>query len=177
MKAAMNPVALPGIEVLEQTPIILEKLVSLASEEQLQWKPSMERWSISEVLAHLADVEVAGFRERIERMVQTDSPQLAYYDQEAQYKAGKYSGGKGRDHLKMFCHERDRSVSWLRYMPESVIGRKGQHEQYGQITVGHLLNEWAFHDLGHIRQITELFRSRAFYPHMGPFQKFYTIKP
>jgi len=177
MKAAMNPVALPGIEVLEQTPIILEKLVSLASEEQLQWKPSMERWSISEVLAHLADVEVAGFRERIERMVQTDSPQLAYYEQDAQYKAGKYSGGKAREHLKMFCHERDRSVSWLRYMPESVIERKGKHEQYGQITVGHLLNEWAFHDLGHIRQIAELFRSRAFYPHMGPFQKFYTIKP
>lgn len=177
MKSAMNQPALPGLEVLEQTPIILEKVVSLASEEQLQWKPSMERWSISEVLAHMADVEVAGFRERIERMVQTDMPKLDAYDQEAQYKAGRYTGGKAREHLKTFCHERDRSVSWLRYMPESIIARKGQHEQYGQISVGHLLNEWAFHDLGHIRQIVELFRSRAFYPSMGPFQKIYSIKP
>lgn len=177
MKAAMKESTLPGLEVLEQTPIILEKLVSLANEEQLQWKPSMERWSISEVLAHLADVEVAGFRERIERMVQTDMPQLASYDQDAQYKAGRYTGGKAREHLKTFCHERDRSVSWLRYMPESIVSRKGQHEQFGQITVAQLMNEWAFHDLGHIRQIAELFRSHTFFPLMGPFQKGYTIKP
>jgi|SRR5579875_568434 len=177
MKAATGREALPGVEVLEQTPIILEKLVSLATEEQLQWKPSMERWSISEVLAHLADVEVAGFRERIEMMVQTENPHLAFYDQEAQYRAGRYSGGKAREHLKAFCHERDRSVTWLRYMPPSVTVRKGQHAEFGPITVGHLLNEWAFHDLGHIRQIAELFRSRAFYPQMGPFQKYYTVKP
>lgn len=177
MKSAMNQATLPGLDVLEQTPIILEKLVSLATEEHLQWKPSMERWSISEVLAHLADVEVAGFRERVERMVQADMPQLAEYDQEAQYKAGRYTGGKAREYLKTFCHERDRSVTWLRYMPESIVMRKGQHSKLGQITVGQLLNEWAFHDLGHIRQIAELLRSRAFYPGMGPFQQYYTVKP
>jgi hypothetical protein len=79
--------------------------------------------------------------------------------------------------LKKFCHERDRSLSFLRYVPSSVLGRKGQHAKIGPITVGHVMNEWAFHDLGHIRQIAELFRSRAFYPHSGPFQQFYTIKP
>ncbi|MHB8410605.1 MAG: DinB family protein [Candidatus Acidiferrales bacterium] len=177
MKAAREPAALPGVDVLEQTPIIIEKLVSLASEGQLQWKPSMERWSISEVLAHLADVEVAGFRERIERMAQTDMPHLVPYDQNAQYHAGHYSSGKAREHLKVFCHERDRSLSWLRYLPESVLARKGEHGEFGQITVAQLMNEWAFHDLGHIRQIAELFRSRAFFPAMGPFQKGYTINP
>lgn len=177
MKAAMEAAALPGMAVLEQTPIIIEKLVSLAGENQLQWKPSMERWSISEVLAHLADVEVAGFRERIERMAQTDMPHLTRYDQNAQYHAGRYSNGKAREHLKVFCHERDCSLSWLRYLPESVLARKGQHEEFGQITVAQLMNEWAFHDLGHIRQIAELFRSREFFPAMGPFQKGYTINP
>ena len=177
MKAAMEAAALPGMAVLEQTPIIIEKLVSLASEDQLHWKPSIERWSIGEVLAHLADVEVAGFRERIERMAQADMPQLAAYDQNAQYRAGRYSSGKPREHLKNFCHERDRSLSWLRYLPESVLARKGQHQEFGLISVAQLMNEWAFHDLGHIRQIAELFRSRAFFPVMGPFQKGYTINP
>jgi DinB superfamily len=177
MQPAMSPATLPGVMVLEQTPIILEKIVSLASEEQLNWKPSMERWSISEVLAHLADVEVAGFRERVRMMVEQDTPQLVAYDQNEQYKAGHYSGGKAREHLKVFCHERDRSVSWLRYLPESVAKRKGNHETFGSISVAQLMNEWAFHDLGHIRQVTELFRSRAFFPFMGPFQKGYTIKP
>lgn len=177
MSSPASTAALPGLHVLEQTPIIIEKLVSLASEDELHWKPAMDRWSISEVLAHLADVEVAGFRERIRIMMEQDNPKLESYDQNAQYAGGKYSGGKAREHLKAFCHERDRSLSLLRYLPEKVIARKGLHAALGPITVGQLMNEWAFHDLGHIRQISELFRSRAFYPAMGPFQKYYTIKP
>jgi hypothetical protein len=177
MSSPASSAALPGLQVLEQTPIIIEKLVSLASEDQLQWKPAMDRWSISEVLAHLADAEVAGFRERIRMMMEQDNPRLEPYDQDAQYAAGKYSSGKAREHLKAFCHERDRSLSMLRYLPEKVVARKGLHAAIGPITVGQLMNEWAFHDLGHIRQISELFRSRAFYPSMGPFQKYYQIKP
>lgn len=177
MNSPASAATLPGLHVLEQTPIIIEKLVSLASEEQMNWKPAMDRWSISEVLAHLADAEVAGFRERIRMMVEQDNPKLEAYDQNAKYAEGKYTGGKAREHLKVFCHERDRSLSMLRYLPEKIIARKGVHAAIGPITVGQLMNEWAFHDLGHIRQISELFRSRAFYPAMGPFQKYYTVKP
>jgi hypothetical protein len=177
MAAPSNPDALPGLAVLEQTPIIIEKIVWSASDEQMHWKPAMDRWSISEVLAHLADVEVVGFRERIQKIIEKNNPALEPYDQNAAYAAGKYSSGKAREHLKTFCHERDRSLSLLRYVPAHAIARSGQHGQIGQISIGQLMNEWAFHDLGHIRQIAELFRSRAFFPSMGPFQKYYTIKP
>jgi DinB superfamily len=176
MAATASPDSVPGIAVLEQTPIIIEKIVLAATDEQMQWKPAMDRWSISEVLAHLAETEVICFRERVRAMMEKDNPPIVGYDQNAAYAAGKYSG-KGRENLKKFCHERDRSLSFLRYVPSSVLGRKGQHSKIGAITVGHVMNEWAFHDLGHIRQIAELFRSRAFYPHSGPFQQFYTIKP
>lgn len=177
MQTAPARETLPGLDVLEQTPIILEKLVHLVSDEDLVWKPEPDRWSISEVVAHLADVEVAGFRDRVQQMVERDDAFLAEYDQEAQYAAGKYSSGKTNEHLKKFCHERDRSLSFLRYLPATAALRTGRHELFGTITVGQLMNEWAFHDLGHIRQIAELFRSRAFYPHMGPFQKYYKVRP
>jgi DinB family protein len=171
-----NPHALPGIPVLEQTPIIIEKILWSASDEQLQWKPAMDRWSISEVLAHLAEVEVVGFRERVQKMLDRENPKLEAYDQNAAYAAGKYSG-KGREHLKNFCHERDRSLSALRYVPAAMIARRGEHSAIGLITVGMLMNEWAFHDLGHIRQIAELYRTHAYYPSMGAFQRYYTPKP
>ncbi|MFZ0617957.1 MAG: DinB family protein, partial [Candidatus Acidiferrales bacterium] len=74
MAAAPSPEALPGLAVLEQTPIIIEKIVHSASDEQMHWKPSAERWSISEVLAHLADVEVIGFRERVDKMMNEKDP-------------------------------------------------------------------------------------------------------
>jgi DinB superfamily len=176
MAATPSPEALPGISILEQTPIIIEKIVFAATDEQMQWKPAMDRWSISEVLAHLADAEVVAFRERVRAMMEKDNPVIEGYDQNAACAAGKYVG-KGRENLKRFCHERDRSLSLLRYVSSSVLGRKGQHAKIGPITIGQVMNEWAFHDLGHIRQIAELYRSRAFYPNSGPFQQFYTIKP
>ena len=121
MAATPSPHALPGLAVLVQTPIIIEKIIWSVTEEQMQWKPTMDRWSI--------------------------------------------------------CHERDRTLSWLRYVPATMVSRTGQHAAVGPITVGQLMNEWAFHDLGHIRQITELYRSRAFFPAMGGFQNYYSINP
>ena len=177
MATSAQPQALPGLGVLEQTPIIIEKFVHAATDEQLRWKPAMDRWSISEVLAHLADTEVVAFRDRIETMVQQDSPKLTFYDQNATYATGKYSGGKPLEHLKQFCHERDRSLSFLRYLPVGALSRTGIHSELGTITIGHIMNEWAFHDLGHIRQIAELIRARAFFPGIGPFQRYYSVKP
>jgi DinB superfamily len=176
MNRMSNPDALPGIPLLEQTPIIIEKIVWGATDEQLHWKPSMERWSISEVLAHLADAEVV-FRTRIEKMVADKNPPLASYDQNAAYASGKYSKERAKENLKLFCHERDRSLSALRYVPNAASGRTGQHEKIGPITIGHLMNEWAFHDLGHIKQIAELYRSHAFFPYVGPFKQFFTVNP
>ena len=176
MKAAESQDALPGILLLEQTPIIIEKVLYAATKDELHWKPSMERWSICEVLAHLSDVEQV-FRERARRMVEEDSPALDAYDQNAAYAAGKYSSGTAQENLRQFCHERDRSVSFLRYIPAKAIARTAQHAELGRITLGELMHEWAFHDLGHIRQISELYRARAFYPRMGGFQRYYTVKP
>lgn len=176
MDAAAAAQALPGLGVLEQTPAILEKLLLTAPEEVLQWKPQPERWSVSEVLGHLADTEVM-FRERTRRMVEEENPALENYDQNAAYAAGKYSGHGARQQLQSFRKERDRSLSWLRHLPSSGLARTGRHAELGPITVSELMNEWAFHDLGHVRQIAELYRARAFYPHMGGFQRYYSVKP
>jgi hypothetical protein len=40
-----------------------------------------------------------------------------------------------------------------------------------------MLNEWANHDLGHLRQIAELYRANAFHPNSGPFMKYSSPKP
>ena len=105
--ATSNDSLVPGLGVLEQTPIIIEKLVHLASPDQLRWKPAQDRWSISEILAHLVHVEGESFRDRIELMIKEKNPRIAEFDQDAAYAAGKYSGGaplerrqdRGKDHL------------------------------------------------------------------------------
>ncbi len=176
MEAAQPARSLAVISVLEQTPTILEKLLLGATDDALHWKPSPERWSVSEVLAHLTETE-AMFRERTRRMVEEESPALENYDQNAAYAAGKYSGRHAREQLKRFSDERDRSLAWLRHLPGSAAARAGRHAELGQITVAELMSEWAFHDLGHIRQIAELYRAHTFYPKMGGFQRYYSVKP
>src|ERR1700679_2626845 len=105
MAATPSPDALPGLTVLEQTPIIIEKIVWAASDEQLHWKPAVDRWSISEVLAHLAEVEVVRFRDRMELVLEKNNTKLEPYDQNAAYATGRYSANKARENLKRFCHE------------------------------------------------------------------------
>ena len=68
-------------------------------------------------------------------------------------------------------------MAWLTSLPARVLSRKGQHSELGTITVEQLMNEWAFHDLGHVRQIAEIVRAQVYYPKLGPFAKYYSVKP
>jgi len=172
---AKDPLSHRTLTVLEQTPIIIEKLLLDVPDSTLTWKPSAQRWSIGEVLSHLTAVERV-FRERSRRILEEESPVLPSYDQNAAYAAGEYPNG-GRELLRDFCHERDRTVTWMRYLSAESLGRAARHSELGRITLNQLWNEWAFHDLGHIRQISELYRSATFYPKMGGFQRYYAINP
>ena len=163
------------LRILRQTPGIFRNLLSLATREQLDWRPSSERWSIGMVLAHLADVEIAGFRSRFTAMLGAERPLLPSYDQWALFQ----SRGEFDPHGEMarFEEERGETLTLLEAMPEGAGERSGRHAELGTITVAQLLNEFAFHDLGHIRQVMELYRARVFYPEMGAYRGYYEINP
>ena len=74
--------------VLERTPGTLRDLIAHATPEDLNWQPRPDRWSISMVLAHLADVETNGFMSRFRDILQRDNPFLPSYDQLALFQNG-----------------------------------------------------------------------------------------
>lgn len=166
----------PEIAILEQSPIIIEKILVAAGPNELHWKPAVGRWSIGEVLGHLVDVEKL-MRGRVQRMVKEENPVIEGYDQNQVAATGKYSEKTALEFLREFCHERDMSVSWLRYAFPAVGMRTGRHAEIGTVTVAQMASEWAFHDLGHIRQISELYRACAFWPRLGAAQRWYKISP
>ncbi len=165
----------PAISLLEKTPKILEMMLQDLSGELLHWKPAPDRWSISEVLAHLSDLEQL-YAERSRRMVSEDSPPLQKYDQ-AQSLGGDYSRGSAGERLAHFVRARRSSTAFLKGLPASAGERTGIHSELGSVTLAQMLNEWASHDLGHIRQIAEIYRGHAFHPHAGPFQKYSNPRP
>ncbi|HUA21574.1 MAG TPA: DinB family protein [Bryobacteraceae bacterium] len=168
--------AFPAIaNILERTPDALRGLIALAPPEELEWQPAPDRWSISMVFAHLADVEVHGFLSRFSAIAGEESPFLPSYDQLALFRFGARFDGLAE--LLKFSEQRTRTLEWLKVLPASVAARRGRHEDLGDVAFAELLHEFAFHDLGHIRQVMELYRSRAFYPAMGVFQNYYRINP
>jgi len=161
--------------ILQRTPAVLNGLVGLATPEELDWEPAPGRWSISMVFAHLADVEVHGFMSRFTAIASQDHPFLPSYDQLALFRSDARFDGLVE--LQRFTEERTRTLEWLKSLGASVTARQGRHQDLGDVTFAELLHEFAFHDLGHIRQVIELYRSGAFYPHMGVFQSYYQIRP
>jgi hypothetical protein len=162
-----------AISLLEKTPKILETLLAEVSEDTLAWKPAADRWSIAEVLAHLLEIERV-YSKRAERLLGEDSPVLESYDP-ASEPAG--DGKRGDDYLVGFADARSGTVALLSMMPPTAGQRTAQHPELGTITFSQMVHNWASHDLGHLRQIAELYRAREFHPFAGPFQKYSTIKP
>ena len=164
-----------GIRMLEQTPRVLRSVLTSASEDDLNWQPKADRWSISMVLAHLAEVEEKGFVSRFRALAEQDNAFLPAYDQMALVNSGRQFDGFTE--LSSFERERGETLAFLAGLPDSVRARTGRHESFGVLSFEELLNEFVFHYLGHVRQIIELYRSRVFYPKMGIFQTFYKINP
>ncbi len=173
----MRKSTIPGIPQLESTAEILRLLMEGLSEEDARWKPAPERWSIAEILEHLSHVEGHCFRSRVERILNEDLPALEVYDQNAFSAAGQYTGRDPEDSFAHFEEQREDNLEFLQGLEASDLERGGRHPELGEITIAHQLHEWAFHDLGHIRQIAELVRARTLYEGMGPIRKYYEVHP
>ncbi|HKM66682.1 MAG TPA: DinB family protein [Candidatus Acidoferrum sp.] len=163
----------PPVSLLEKTPAILELLLRDVPEEILDWKPAEDRWSITEVSAHLLVIEQL-YGERAKRIVVDDNPKLMKYTPPEN---GEIRKKTARQHLADFVALRQAHFFFWHGIPSSAASRTGVHPEMGPITLLQLLNELANHDLGHLRQIAELYRAKAFYPQTGPFQRYSNPKP
>jgi hypothetical protein len=166
----------PALLLLEKTPILLETMLRDLPEDLLRWKPAADRWSIAEVLGHLADLEIV-YADRTRRIVTEDTPRLQKYDAAGTVVVGDYTRGSATENLAFFIKTRRSTVILLRSIPADSGDRDATHSELGNITLHQMLSEWASHDLGHLRQIAELYRARAFHPYAGPFQKYSHSKP
>ena len=166
---------LPCLELLEATPAILRGLMSEISEEDARWKPTPDRFSIAEVLAHLSHSEGHCYRARVDRFLAEEMPEFEPDD--AQMHLDLYRNADPEEEFGHFEDQREANVELLRGLPAAAGNRKAQHREAGHITLSHMLHEWALHDLGHIRQVAELVRARKYLAGAGPLGKEYRLNP
>jgi hypothetical protein len=157
---------------LVSTPEKLRRELGDFSPQEMKERPAPGKWSVQEILAHLADVERVGMRERVEAIVTQERPVLEPFDQEKRAVEMHYDRIAPRESLASLTRQRRENVKWLRRLRPAQLRRVGVHKKVGEVSATEFLHEWAFHDLGHLRQILELKRY-ALYPQMGNMQKFY----
>jgi hypothetical protein len=156
----MDDNGLPCLDLLEATPTILRGLMAELNDEDVRWKPAPDRFSVGEVLAHLSHAEGTCYRARLDRFMSEENPE--------------FEGDDAQFHLE---EQRETNIEFLRDLPKNAGARKAVHKKVGPITMDQMLNEWAMHDLGHIRQIAELVRARKYLAAAGPLGSFYQLKP
>jgi len=171
----MDGHGLPCLDLLKATPDILRGLMAELTDEDARWKPAPDRFSIAEVLAHLAHSEGHCYRMRVDRFLSEERPEFEPDD--AQMYLELYRDANPEDAFDHFEEQRETNLEFLRELPEAAGMRAAKHREYGDITLSEMLHEWALHDLGHIRQIAELVRARKYLAGAGAMGRDYLLKP
>ena len=166
---------LPCLELLQATPAILRGLMSEISEADARWKPAPDRFSIAEVMAHLSHSEWHCYRARVDRFLAEEMPEFEPDD--AQMHLDLYRNADPEEEFGQFENQREMNVELLRGLPAAAGNRNALHREAGEITLSHMLHEWALHDLGHIRQVAELVRARKYLAGAGPLGNEYRLRP
>lgn len=141
--------------VLGSTPDRLESLVEGASAGALQYTTSAERWSVTRIVAHLADSEIVGAW-RFRSVLAQDGTALQGYDQNAWASAFNYMDTDPMESVALFGALRASTLRVLRAVDRARLEHAGMHEERGREAIPHLMRLYAGHDLNHLAQIERL---------------------
>jgi uncharacterized damage-inducible protein DinB len=146
------------IEVLESTPAALAGFVSAVDTRTLAKQPAPGKWSIQEILAHLADTEIVmGYRMR--RILETNGVAIDAFDQNRWAEIGRYAEVPASESLDRVRSLRRTHVTLLRSLTPAQLAHTGMHAERGPESVAHLSRLWAGHDLNHRAQIEKIVKA------------------
>lgn len=140
---------------LAATPARLQSLVAGATARELAWTTSPERWSITQIVAHLADAELVGAW-RIRSVLAADGIALQPFDQNEWASAFKYQSSDPAAAAMLFGALRMATLALLRTVDAERLEYAGLHAERGRESVSHIMRMYTGHDLNHLGQIERL---------------------
>jgi uncharacterized damage-inducible protein DinB len=140
------------LEMQSRTPALLTELIAGVSLEELRRRPLPEKWSVTEILAHLAEDELASSW-RYRQMIENNGCALAGFDQDKWARLGHYSSWSPADALQMFRLLWEANLRMLNQLTNEEWARHGMHAERGEISVRDLARHMAGHDMNHVEQI------------------------
>jgi uncharacterized damage-inducible protein DinB len=144
------------VAIIEATPAKIAEAVKGLSNSALDYKPSPDKWSIRQQLAHLVDAELM-MGTRFRWAASQPGKGIIAFDQDKFAATAKYESVPVELSLPTFTAARRWTVDFVRRLtPQEREGAYIQHEERGKETLQRLLTMMAGHDLNHLKQIAAL---------------------
>jgi hypothetical protein len=143
------------LTVAAATPRRIAVLIHGLTPRQLAKRPAPGKWSIHEIITHLADTEMV-MACRARWIAFEDGATLVPFDQD------KWANGRVREKeplaesLERFRILRRSQLRLFRSASREDLLRKGFHPERGEVTLREQLETVAGHDLNHLAQIERL---------------------
>ena len=144
------------LEAAEKSPKEIAAAVSGLSPAALHYKPTPEKWSILEILGHLADIEIV-YAYRLRQMLADQNPVIAPMDQDAWARNLGYMDTAAPELVAIYGLNRHHNLRLLRRLKPADLEKSAFHPERKQdVTVARLVEMMAGHGVDHLAQIERL---------------------
>jgi DinB superfamily len=143
------------MRVLAATPRRIERLVKGVAPAKLKKRPLPDKWSVAEIVAHLADAEIV-ISWRVRAILGAPGTPIQAFDQDAWATAGHYSKRNSNQSLEQLRALRQANLVLYKTLTPEQWKHYGMHSERGQESVEHIARMMAGHDLNHLQQIERI---------------------
>ena len=164
-----------GVAVLQRTPGVLRALLSGLPDGWTRSDEGPETWSPFDVVGHLIDNEETNFMVRARVILARGEARLfPPFDRfrHLQLNRGK-SLGELLDRFGKLRADNLRELTALR-LTERDLALRGEHPDFGEVTLAQLLSTWVVHDLDHIAQIVRVM-AKQYGDAVGPWKAYLRV--
>lgn len=158
-----------AIEVLGQTPKVLETLLAGLSEEWTHSNEGPDTWSPFEVVGHLIINEETNFLSRAQLILSSREPEvLTRISMTAHVE--RFSNLSLEAQLQLFRDLRTQNINTLHNLSitDEDLEKTAIHPEVGTVRLANVLSTWVTHDLIHIGQIARVM-AKQYKDEVGPF--------
>jgi hypothetical protein len=142
-------------KVQSTTSARLERLIRGVPARKLRKRPAPGKWSVAEILAHLADSEiVVGWRMR--QILGAPGTTLQPFDQDVWAAAGHYDKRDAHKSVAQFRAAREGNLVLLRSLTAEQWKDFGMHAERGKESIEHIVCMVAGHDINHLKQVERI---------------------
>lgn len=145
------------LDIQSSTVKKIERLIKGVSTGMLKKRPAPDKWSVAEIITHMADAEIAGAW-RMRLILGSPGIPIPAFDQDAWAASGHYDKRDPKKSLEQFRSLREANLILLKSLTPDQWKHHGVHIERGVETIERVVQMFAGHDINHLKQMEQILK-------------------